>query len=104
MEEHTARDNDNNWQYENTVHLWIQLQTNFALQQQDTGMRCGYSSSTGGYLICNWQPEYLSCELHTTVYQTLLKRDSLQCILLYKVNVMYSLSANRNPAAEITEL
>ena len=25
MKQHTARDKDNNWQYENTVHLWIQL-------------------------------------------------------------------------------
>jgi len=33
MEEHTARDKDKNWQYENTVHLWFQLPINFALQQ-----------------------------------------------------------------------
>jgi hypothetical protein len=53
MEEHRARNKDNNWQYENTVHLWIQRRINFALQQWDTGMRSGYSSFTGGYLICN---------------------------------------------------
>jgi len=32
-EEHTARDKDKNWQYEHTVHLWIQLPINFSLQQ-----------------------------------------------------------------------
>jgi hypothetical protein len=33
MEEHTARDKDNNRQHANTVHLWIQLPINLALQQ-----------------------------------------------------------------------
>ena len=66
MKKHTARDKDNKWQYENTIHLWIQIQIIFALQQEDTGMRCAYSSSTGGYLICNWQPEYLPCVRHKT--------------------------------------
>jgi hypothetical protein len=46
MEEHKARDKYNNWQYENTVHLWI--------HPTPDKFRFG----TGGYRHALWKQQF----------------------------------------------